>query len=89
MMHHAAIRSSQIQRQRFLFHARKREKGIWQRHYWEHAIRDDADLERHVDCIHFNPVKHGNGGHASLCPPYGFGYASSNKTKNPRGKTSR
>jgi len=37
----------------------KREKGIWQRRYWEHAIRDDADLERHVDYVHFNPVKHG------------------------------
>ncbi|WP_249803252.1 transposase [Bradyrhizobium sp. 21] len=37
----------------------KREKGIWQRRFWEHAIRDDADLERHVDYIHFNPVKHG------------------------------
>jgi putative transposase len=37
----------------------KREKGIWQRRYWEHAIRDEADLERHVDYIHFNPVKHG------------------------------
>jgi putative transposase len=40
--------------------ARKREKGIWQRRYWEHAIRDDADLERHVEYIHFNPVKHGH-----------------------------
>jgi putative transposase len=40
-------------------HASKREKGIWQRRYWEHAIRNDADLERHVDYIHFNPVKHG------------------------------
>ena len=38
---------------------KKREKGIWQRRFWEHAIRDDADLERHVDYIHFNPVKHG------------------------------
>src|SRR4029077_14350215 len=38
---------------------RKREKGLWQRRYWEHAIRDDADLARHVDYIHFNPVKHG------------------------------
>jgi putative transposase len=38
----------------------KREKGIWQRRYWEHAIRDEADLERHVDYIHFNPVKHGH-----------------------------
>jgi putative transposase len=37
----------------------KREKGIWQRRYWEHAIRDEADLVRHVDYIHFNPVKHG------------------------------
>ena len=37
----------------------KREKGIWQRRYWEHAIRDDTDLERHVDYIHFNSVKHG------------------------------
>jgi putative transposase len=36
----------------------KREKGIWQRRYWEHAIRDDADLARHIDYIHFNPVKH-------------------------------
>ena len=37
----------------------KREKGIWQRRYWEHAIRNDADFERHVNYIHFNPVKHG------------------------------
>jgi putative transposase len=36
----------------------KREKGIWQRRYWEHAIRDDADFERHVDYIHYNPGKH-------------------------------
>jgi putative transposase len=40
--------------------ARKREKGIWQRRYWEHVIRNDADLERHVDYIHYNPVKHGH-----------------------------
>ena len=37
---------------------KKREKGIWQRRYWEHAIRNDADFERHVDYIHYNPVKH-------------------------------
>jgi len=37
----------------------KREKGIWLRRYWEHAIRNEADLERHVDYIHYNPVKHG------------------------------
>jgi putative transposase len=38
---------------------RRRETGIWQRRFWEHAMRDDADFERHVDYIHFNPVKHG------------------------------
>ena len=37
----------------------KRERGIWQRRYWEHQIRDDEDLMRHVDYIHYNPVKHG------------------------------
>ncbi|WP_322514773.1 transposase [Rhodopseudomonas palustris] len=38
---------------------RKREKGIWQRRYWEHLTRDENDLARHIDYIHFNPVKHG------------------------------
>ena len=38
---------------------RKRERGIWQRRYWEHTIRDDDDFARHFDYIHFNPVKHG------------------------------
>jgi putative transposase len=37
----------------------KREKGIWQRRYWEHVIRDETDLTRHIDYIHYNPVKHG------------------------------
>lgn len=36
-----------------------REKGIWQRRYWEHQIRNEQDLQRHVDYIHYNPVKHG------------------------------
>jgi putative transposase len=39
--------------------SRRREKGVWQRRYWEHAIRDEADWQRHVDYVHFNPVKHG------------------------------
>lgn len=38
---------------------RKNEKGIWQRRFWEHAIRDEEDFNRHRDYIHFNPVKHG------------------------------
>lgn len=40
--------------------ARKHERGIWQRRYWEHLIRDDRDLAAHVDYIHINPVKHGH-----------------------------
>lgn len=36
------------------------ERGIWQRRYWEHQIRDADDLIRHVEYIHFNPVKHGH-----------------------------
>jgi putative transposase len=40
-------------------HVDKRERGIWQRRYWEHQIRDESDLARHVDYIHYNPVKHG------------------------------
>jgi putative transposase len=37
----------------------KGERGIWQRRYWEHLIRNDDDFGRHVDYVHFNPVKHG------------------------------
>jgi len=37
----------------------KREGGIWQRRYREHCLRDVADVQRHIDYIHFNPVKHG------------------------------
>lgn len=37
----------------------KRERGLWQRRYWEHLVRDEDDLKHHVDYIHFNPVKHG------------------------------
>ncbi|MBV1907669.1 MAG: transposase [Kangiellaceae bacterium] len=37
----------------------KGERGIWQRRYWEHLIRNDFDYQRHVDYIHYNPVKHG------------------------------
>jgi putative transposase len=38
---------------------KKAGRGIWQRRYWEHLIRDDKDFEQHVNYIHFNPVKHG------------------------------
>jgi len=35
------------------------ERGIWQRRFWEHLIRDEADFAAHMDYLHFNPVKHG------------------------------
>ncbi|SDI01487.1 putative transposase [Pseudomonas benzenivorans] len=38
---------------------RRGERGIWQRRYWEHLIRDDLDYQRHFDYIHGNPIKHG------------------------------
>ena len=34
------------------------EIALWQRRFWEHTIRNEKDFERHVDYIHFNPVKH-------------------------------
>nr|WP_288454134.1 transposase [uncultured Pseudomonas sp.] len=37
----------------------KGERGVWQRRFWEHAIRDEDDWRRHMDYIHHNPVKHG------------------------------
>lgn len=37
----------------------KGERSLWQRRFWEHRIQDEEDLNRHVDYIHFNPVKHG------------------------------
>ena len=35
------------------------ERGVWQWRFWEHVIRDDRDYARHVEYMHFNPVKHG------------------------------
>ncbi len=50
LQHHEALTATQ----------RKRgERGIWQRRYWEHLIRDEQDYQRHFDYIHFNPLKHG------------------------------
>jgi putative transposase len=37
----------------------KGERRIWQRRYWKHTLRDQDDFSRHLDYIHFNPVKHG------------------------------
>jgi putative transposase len=37
----------------------RKERGLWQRRFWEHAIRDHRDWRLHMDYVHYNPVKHG------------------------------
>ena len=40
-------------------HAARQERGIWQRRFWEHHLRDQADMDAHLRYCWFNPVKHG------------------------------
>jgi putative transposase len=57
---------------RSLNRAAKGERGIWQRRFWEHTLRDETDFERHCDYIHFNPVKHGHVARVSDWPYSSF-----------------
>jgi len=41
-----------------LARVRHHERGVWQKRFWEHKIRDEEDFIRHVNYIHYNPVKH-------------------------------
>ena len=36
-----------------------KQQPIWQPRFWEHVIRDEHDMRRHLDYLHYNPVKHG------------------------------
>lgn len=38
---------------------KRNESSLWQRRYWEHQIRDESDLIKHINYIHWNPLKHG------------------------------
>ncbi|MBI9048117.1 MAG: transposase [Anaerolineaceae bacterium] len=38
---------------------KRRESAVWQRRFWEHTIRDEIDLQHHMNYVHYNPVKHG------------------------------
>jgi len=60
----AIERGENIRRSRM----KKRERGIWQRRFWEHQIRDEDDLANHIDYVHINPVKHGHTARASDWP---------------------
>ena len=61
---------------------KKKEQAVWQRRFWEHFIRDDNDYRRHVEYIHYNPVKHGyvsspiDWGHSSFREFLNEGYYS-------------
>jgi putative transposase len=46
--------------------------GLWARRFWEHTVRDEADFARHLDYIHFNPVKHGHVGRVRDWPYSSF-----------------
>jgi putative transposase len=37
----------------------RNEQAVWQHRFWEHEIHDDEDFRRHVEYVHYNPVKHG------------------------------
>jgi putative transposase len=56
--------------QQYLSSSREKrgEGSLWQRRFWEHLIRDEADFARHVDYIHYNPVKHGYAANAGDWP---------------------
>lgn len=51
---------------------RRGERGIWQRRFWEHLIRDDADYARHVEYCYINPMKHGLAGRVRDWPHSSF-----------------
>ena len=44
---------------------------VWQNRFWDHIIRDENDMNKHIDYIHYNPVKHG-----LVNNPFGYAYSS-------------
>ena len=54
--------------QRSAVRVRRGERGVWQRRFWEHTIRDDRDYANHMDYVHFNPVKHALAAHPTDWP---------------------
>lgn len=68
---HEYLQAGGEERPRFPSRERKRRRGVWQRWYWEHEIRDQDDFRIHMDYISYNPVKHG---HAKC--PHAWAYSS-------------
>ena len=48
-----------IDEKRSSYRLKRGERGIWQRRYWEHLIRDERDFQAHLDYVHVNPLRHG------------------------------
>jgi putative transposase len=69
-----AIFSRRIPKGEFVSDSRtaRGERGIWQRRFWEHTIRDDRDLDNHINYVHYNPVKHGYVDEAAKWPHSSF-----------------
>ncbi len=61
-------KSLPITEHRSLVMQARHERGVWQRRFWEHTIRDDTDYAHHMDYVHFNPVKHGLVSHPAQWP---------------------
>ena len=59
-------------RKRGVSRRKRSEAAIWQRRFWEHMVRDEADLNRHIDYIHYNPVKHDLAQRVSDWPWFSF-----------------
>ena len=53
------LKSGGHEGQRNVSRMRTGEAAVWQRRFWEHQIRDENDLQKHIDYIHYNPIKHG------------------------------
>ncbi|SCK22212.1 transposase [Vogesella sp. LIG4] len=62
------VRQLAASEERNAVRVRKGERGIWQRRFWEHVIRDQTDFNRHLDYIHRNPLKHGLVTHVAAWP---------------------
>ncbi len=53
------LESGGVEQQRSSSRKQNRRRGVWQRRYWEHTLKDEDDFETYFDYIHWNPVKHG------------------------------
>ena len=50
--------TSKLKKRITLRKSAKGKYGVWQDRFWEHTIKDENDMHRHIDYIHYNPVKH-------------------------------